>query len=421
MVRTDLASTGGGDAMKRGSIWHTVLTVAVAVVLSSAVLADGGVLRYRHGLPPVLEQEVAYLGRQQLTPAEEKPELTSAPALMGEPIYFLVELGEKDNPPYVALFDPGANDGKGALYFDTDHDGDLAEEEPTPVQRWGGSDNFGPIAVKLKRDGFTGIYHCWIERRQGRGSTGERWYLRPGCYNTGEITFEGRTYKAALVDALPNGRFNDICWSRMGQGDVLYVDWNGDGKFSWREHEYVMAGERYWRDGKWYRISFSSDGTEVTFAPGDFELAPLLVGHDNFWMQISSRSDVGAVRVQGTGGRVEVPVDHYSVYLCALEAKDDQGNTWKARAVTGGPYPRFEVKAGQENHYAFGPPFSVALKASPSGPYRAGQVISFDIALKSIDGKTYLFERSGQRMPAPRMVIRDESGKELGSYSFRYG
>ncbi len=394
--------------------------VLVACVLGAPSLAaDGGVLRYRHGLPPVLEQEVTYLGRQQLKPAEEKPELTSAPALMGEATYFLIELGEEGNPPYVALFDPGANDGKGALYFDTDHDGDLAEEEPTPVQRWGGTDNFGPVAVKLNRDGFRGLYHCWIERRQYRGSIGERWYLRPGCYNTGEITFEGKTYRAATVDNWTNGRFNDICWSASFQGDLLLVDWDGDGKFA--RDEYVMCGERYWRDGKWFRLSFSTDGTEVTFAPGDFELATLITGHDKFWVQISSRSNTGAVAIETTGGRVDVPADDYSLYLAWIEATDEQGNTWKAQAVTGGPYPKFEVKAGQENHFAFGPPFSVTLKPSPSGPYRAGQVISFQAALASADGKTYVFSRNGQRMPAPKMVIRDESGKEIGSYSFRYG
>jgi len=407
--------------MKRGSIWQTVLTVAVAVVLSSALLADGGTLRYRHGLPPVLEQEVENLGRQQLTPAEEKPELTSAPPLAGEPTYFLIELGEKESPPFAVVFDPGANDGTGALYFDSDHDGDLAEEEPLTAQRWGGSDNFGPLVVKLKRDGFTGIYHCWIERRQYGGSVDERWYLRPGCYNVGEITFEGATYRAALVDSFPNGRFNDICWSAAFQGDLLLVDWNGDGKFSWREHEYVMAGERYWRNAKWYRISFSTDGTEVAFSPGDFELAPLVVGHGKFWMQISSRSNTGAVAIEGTDGRVNVPVDEYSLYLAWIEGKDEQGNTWKATAVTGGPYPKFEVKAGQENRFQFGPPFKVSLKASPAGPYRAGQVISFQAELAAADGKTYVFTRNDERMPAPKMVIRDDSGKEIGSYAFRYG
>ena len=422
--------------MKRGSIWQTVLTVAVAVVLCPAVLADGDTLRYRHGLPPVLEQEVAYLGRQELTPAEEKPELTSAPPLVGEPAYFLVELGEKDNPPYVALFDPGANDGKGALYFDTDHDGDLAEEEPTPVQRWGGTDNFGPIAAKLKREGFTGLYHCWIERRQrlvpvsddlsadrprpvGARATADSWSLRPGCYNVGEITFEGKAYKAALVDNLPNGRFNDICWSRMSQGDVLYVDWDEDGKFA--RDQYVMCGERYWRDGKWYRLSFSADGTEVAFSPGDFELGTLVTGYEKFWVQISSRSNVGAVQIEGTGGRVDVPVDEYSLYLAWIEATDDQGNTWKADALTGGPYPVFEVKAGQENHFAFGPPFTVSLKASPEGPYRAGQVITFDITLESADGKTYIFSRNGEQQPGPKMVIRDKSGTELWSFTFQFG
>jgi len=417
--------------------------VLAAVFLSApSFAADGGTFRYRQGLPPVLEQEVGYLGSRELTPATEKPEVKAEPAYAGTPVYFLIDLGEKGSPPHVAAYDPTGGGGKGCIYFDLDQDGDLAEEEPILPQSWGGAENFGPIAVKLKRDGFVGLYHCWMERLPGMRadvtflsttpgaaapsgvapSPPESWALRPGCANVGEITFEGKTYQATMVDAWTNGRFNDVCWSRLGQGDLLLVDWNGDGKFDVNANEYVMCGERYWRNGKWYRLHFSTDGTEVTFAPGDFEFAPLVVGHEKFWMQVTSQNNAGSVQVEGTGGRVDLPVDEYSLYLCWVEGKDAQGNTWKAQAGYGGPYPRFEVKAGQENRYAFGPPLSVSLKPSPEGPYRAGQTITFQGNFLGAEGKTYRVSRSDQQIPGPlRMVIKDSSGNEIGSLQLGYG
>jgi hypothetical protein len=406
--------------------------LAAVLVSAPSFGADGGTFRYRQGLPPVLEQEVGYLGSQELKPAVEKPEVKAEPTYAGTPVYFLIELGEKGSPPYLAAYDPKGADGKGCVYFDLDQDGDLAEEEPILPQSWGGADNFGPIALKLKRDGFVGLYQCWLERRQlmtivsttaasaAPAAPSDRWSLRPGCYNVGEITFEGKTYKAALVDNLPNGRFNDICWANSSQGDLLLVDWNGDGKFDHSPSEYVMCGERYWREGKWYRPSFSADGTEVSFAPGDFELAPLLTGHEKFWVQVTSRSNTGSVQIEGTGGRVDLPVDEYSLFRCWLEGKDPQGNTWRASGY-GETYPVFEVKAGEENRFQFGPPFSASLKASPEGPYRAGQTINFQATFVGADGKTYLLTRNGEQMPAPKMTMKDESAKELGTYQFQYG
>jgi hypothetical protein len=406
----------------------------------------GGVLRYRHGLLPLLQQEVGYLGGRELKPATEKPEVKAEPTYAGTPVYFLIELGEKGSPPYVVAYDPKGGGGQGAVYFDRDQDGDLAEEEPLVPEGWGGTDNFGPIAVKLKRDGFVGLCHFWMERQQlqaaapaspgGAVPASDRWSLRPGCYNVGEITFEGKTYKAATVDAFTNGRFNDICWANMSQGDLLLVDWNGDGKFDVNADEYVMAGERYWRNGKWYRPSFSADGTEVSFAPGDFELAPLLTGQEKFWMQVTSQSNTGSVQIEGTGGRVDLPVDQYSLYLCWVEAKDVEGKTWKAEAMTGGPYPRFEVKAGEENRYAFGPPFTVSLKASPEGSYQPGQTIRFQATFTGAEGKIYSLTRDGGPQagprilfasgyagtpPGPKVVLKDESGMEVGSFQMQSG
>ncbi len=89
--------------------------------------------------------------------------------------------------------------------------------------------------------------------------------------------------------------------------------------------------------------------------------------------------------------------DEYSLYRCWIEGSDEQGNTWRAEAGYCAPYPVFTVPAGQETTFQFGPPFTVALVANPSGPYRPGQTISFDTKVTGADGKTYTFTRNGQR------------------------
>lgn len=419
-----------GRAMK-GSRWW--LASALILVLAVALSADG--LRYWQGELYDLGQVVPRVGQQRLEAAESLPEGTRLPSLRSSrPAFFLIQLGEKDDEPFAAVADVSDRlQADDAVYVDVDRDRDLAEESAVRGRRWDEYDNFGPISVRLKRDGFVGLYHFYLCRasrnvRTADGGIGLRdvWSLRPACCNVGEITIASASYRAATADTHTNGRFNDICWASAGQGDVLYVDWNGDSKFS--EDEQVMCGERYYRDGRWYRLAVSSDGTAVTFSPGDFEFGTLVTGHEKlglrplrFWVQITSRSNTGAVQVEATGDRVEVPADEYSLCRCWLEGSDDQGNTWRAEAGYGAPYPVFTVPAGQETTFEFGPPFTVALVANPSGPYRPGQTISFDTKVTGIDGKTYTFTRNGQRQPAPKMVIRDEAGKEIGTYAFQYG
>ena len=415
-----------------------VLSGVVAAALLSTVscTVGGGTLKYRQALPPVLQQEVPLIP-QVLTPAAAKPRLKAEPQYEGTPVYFLIDLGQKGSPPHVAAYDPKGGGGKGCVYFDLDQDSDLAEEEPILPQP-GGDYNFGPIAVKLKRDGSVGLYHCWMRRSPGLAMTGtvsrdeasasisvaagftpQSWRLLPGGMNVGEITFSGKTYQAATADAWTNGRFNDICWSRLGQGDILLVDWNGDGKFGGNADEYVLVGDRYWRNGEWYRLHISTDGTKVSFSPRDFELAPLLTGHEKFWMQVTSQSNTGSVLIDGTGGRVDLPLDQYRLHLCWMERQDAQGNTWRADALYNGPYPLFQVNVG-ENRYPFGPPFTVSVKPSPEGPYHPGQRIDFAMALTGTEGKLYRLVRNGQQMPGPEMVFRDSSGKEVGSVQFAY-
>lgn len=419
--------------MKRLILLNVACVLAVTVIGCAAAPstqagpAPPDALSYRHSLPPVLQKEIPNLGSASLKPAEQNPETKGEPALVGKPTYFAVSLGGADNAPYIAIFDPGANGGKGALYFDADHDGDLANEKPLSPDRWDQADNFGPIAVKLKRDGFAGLYHFCIQRRQYTvqiltegmaDQTREFWSLRPACYNVGEITIGGKRYRCATADANVNGVFNDVWRKWNNDGDLWYADWNGNGKFDPDEGGYCTR--RYPRDDAWYSTTFSADGTEVAFAPGEFKFGTVLAEEKDFALRLVSRTGQGLFTVGGRDGQTEVPTDDYQVIQCWCNRRDKAGARWVANG-DGQPYPDLSVREGEKTELEMGEPFQARLVARTRGPYRPGQEITFEAKLTGVDGRDYQFTRDKERQPAPRMVIRDESGKQLGTYAFQYG
>lgn len=96
----------------KGSRWW--LASALILVLAVSLSADG--LRYWPGELYDLGQVVPRVGEQRLEAAESLPEGTTLPSLRSSrPTFFLIPLGERGSEPYVALFDPEANGGKGAI------------------------------------------------------------------------------------------------------------------------------------------------------------------------------------------------------------------------------------------------------------------------------------------------------------------
>ena len=175
-----------------------VRPVAVLLALCACGLgarAQADTLSYRRGLPVELRKEVPNpgIGLSWLEATSKQPAgLTAVPDLSKGSQYLTVPLGEGPRK-FLAAFDPQANARRGALYFDTDGDGDLAEEEPAAPQLIGGSSYFGPIAVKLMREGGTSLYHFCIRRY--RAGSRDYWRLQPACYNVGEVRIGGKAYR----------------------------------------------------------------------------------------------------------------------------------------------------------------------------------------------------------------------------------
>jgi len=105
---------------------------------------------------------------------------------------------------------------------------------------------------------------------------------------------------------------------------------------------------------------------------------------------------------------------------CWITQSDKAGVRWTAEGSSW-PHVRVSRSEGKWTNAEFGPPFKAKLLAHARGPYRPGQQITFGVEVTGVDRKDYVFTRNGQRQRAPRMVIRDESGNQLGSLAFQYG
>jgi hypothetical protein len=392
-----------------------VAVLAALCVCGLAVPARADTLSYRHGLPADLEKVVPNLGSgfDALKPTSARPAaLTAVPDLSKETQYVALPLGEGPQV-FWAAFDPKARGG--TLYFDTDGDGDLAEEKPAEKRLTGGREDFGPIAVNLTREGRTGPYHFCMRRY--RLSGGDRWYFEPACYNVGNVTIGDKAYRMAVTDAYGNGLFNDFWSPKATWTDHSYVDWNGDGKFGTGESLYCTR--RYLRDGQWYAVSFSADGLDVSFTPAEFPMGTVTFGDFEMAAQFTSATGQGGFIAEGVG-RIEVPADDYGILRCWVKRVADDGFKWEAAGVAQ-PGARFQVGPGQESALTVGPPFKASLVAQSKAPRRAGMTISFEAKLTGADGKDYRFRRGTTELPPPKMVILNESGKQLGSYAFQYG
>jgi hypothetical protein len=314
------------------------------------------------------------------------------------------------------------------VYMDRDNDNDLAEEAPVRIASQKSFEaHFEPVLLTFSAGNE--VRRTMVRLRTlnlGRGGAPSAVFLCPAGCLEGTAELDGRECRVALVDVNVNGLFDDV-WSRGAGGDRLLLDVNGDGQydltgsFPQTSSDEARPFSRLWQvASRWWEATVAQDGSSLALAPPRVEMGDLRYHGPEVRMLLSSKHS-GWLAVTLTEGTSAFPADEYSLYECRLEAKDAQGNTWKAQAMTGEPYARFEVKPGEDNRFQFGPPFSASLKASPEGPYRAGQTINFQATFVGAEGKTYLLTRNGQQTPAPKMVIKDESGNELGTYQFQYG
>jgi len=267
------------------------------------------------------------------------------------PWYLAARLGRADDNVYVMALD-FTSEGKpqpDLLYVDRDNDGDLREERPLRSVRYDRNGVFALAHVLLDHGGHRSIYHFSV--RQGRSN--RRFRLSSCCYHVGMVRIAGKDYRVAVADRNGNGTYDDVA-TIPGEGDRLFVDRDGDGKWEGALERFGL-GKCNWFGDEYYSFSVAWDGATVGVARSDLPCGSIQLSHraTSIWLC----SENGCFWLSPRGGKVSVPVGSYRLSGLRLTEKDENGDTWSIAAETDETKMiPCVVREGQTSVMKLGPP-----------------------------------------------------------------
>ena len=345
---------------------------------------------------------------------DERPgDLTNVPEDVSRHTYwYRVNLGDS------AIF-AAADPATGYLYVDADRDLDLSNEEPFTFKKItrrtaSGRTNaflFGPVTVQAADEDKAPVEVRFLL------TPDTRLKVFPAVIASGTIPFGSSRYKAAVVDANFDGRYDGV-FRMDARPDVLVLDFNRDGKFdSWNS----MTGEaaplpRMLPIGRtYYSFAVAPDGSSVTIDTVEPELGTLDVGFSYPYMALWS--DCGFHTLTASDGKWQLPQGQYVPVSIGL-IKYEGSAKYSLVAKNVGKLAPFEITAGETSTQKFGPPLTPTPSVSKSR-----QTVYIGISLTGQAGETYSpgVMLDGRRLSAPKLEILSEAGATLASGSFEYG
>ena len=207
---------------------------------------------------------------QQAKLAKNKPAAVKKAPEMAAPLYGQINFGGKQF--VVALDEPDGQDAK--LYVDANGNGDLTDD---PAPKWEKKTGQGPGGVELTQ--YFGGFQLPLGAEKTGPAEGElvslsayrfdkndpqRQQLKttlmyyPDYAYEGDITLGGKPYKALLTDMAATGKFSAAGGGPRGGGTMLFLDINGDGKFTPRG-EVFEAAKPFNVKGTTYAMAFPGD------------------------------------------------------------------------------------------------------------------------------------------------------------------
>jgi len=145
----------------------------------------------------------------------------------------------------------------------------------------------------------------------------------------------------------------------------------------------------------------------ATLKSGAEDCAVLLMGN------------VGSVKLSSLHHPTALPVGTYRIVQCVVQEQGTDGAAWRMANSMGKAGTTVTVVEGQTVQVPCGPPFTAKVSAS-----KQGDAVSFRFDMTGQDGLAYspaTLTRNGQRLGAPKIVIRNEDGQILAQGAFRYG
>jgi hypothetical protein len=375
---------------------------------------------------PVFPQPFA-TGGQSLGVPKDRPPLKEEPKYRSwQPLYRILRLGAKERE-FTAVLDSSRGEARGydTLYVDADGEGRL-----TPPEKWTGALTgsgrvFGPVKFLVE----DGAECCpqWFLFRLTESETAEgkvRCHLH--AYNaghyTGTVRFGDRKCRLVLLDDNANGLFSDVFQHEDESPDRLVLESVGSGPSTSSPRgdrsqplgRWVEVGGRYWQ------LDVVADGSQVTVRPLNKPLGSvrlkMAIKVDAFTLLL--RGPEGLLEVQGKDGPARLPAGRYRFLRGEYQFAPGAGLTWHFRASAPDVPDRVDVPAAGETAIPFGPPLVPKVSVT-----RKGGDLLLDLEVRGTGGERYYDFGCGEhgQPPAPRVELRDATGRKLDALDFHYG
>lgn len=296
--------------------------------------------------------------------------------------------------------------GGSRVVVDANRNADFTDDEVlrgSADALWYFGTRFGPLRLAVPIHGnLVSRYFSFVTDEVDRG----RLSVRSEDYRlfVGEV--DGKPVRIALLDSNVDGMFDTPGRSR----------WEGDSCVFLPDREtrtlprYYQVGDRY------YRLTFASDGSSCTFTPSELQMATVEVEYPQVRLTAIGK-EVGYWEASTEEGRLQLPVDEYSVIAYSFGKRDRQGVSWLVSVSPMDPLP-LKVGAG-ENRF----PLPKELNATLAFSSRQGDTLQVALVLH-VGGRTQQVtsvERNGDLPPPPTLRIVDRNGKTIRVEKFHYG
>ena len=383
-------------------------------------------------------KELGYLGTQycQATTRPAKKLVAQPEYYSKRPMYGVFQFGTEKNAKLIMVLDEskGTRTGYDTLYVDVNGNLDLTDDAKLSAKPSENEENrhfaFPLVELKVKYGEKELPYHVKIET-YNYGNVDFR--VNTACYTKGDISLGGKKYAAAFLDGTGNGLFNDLFVTPKGmggnqlyaKGDGLVIDLNNDSKFdrdNGQGSEAFPLGKYLSWGKKCYEITPDPTGRSYTLVKSKAKCGTVTLETQESSAILLSPD--GALRVMGKS--TVVPEGSYRFYACSLEAKDGEGQLWRAIGNGQIKQPPVVVTAKKATPLAVGAPLTaeVTVNKSESG------VFGMSLAITGKGGESYTannFQKVGkdnenmQSRPNPKVKIVDKDGKEVATGDFEYG
>ncbi len=281
---------------------------------------------------------------------------------------------------------------------------------------------FGPVEVQATI-GLTTVPIC-VKGQYVKSGPNRYMILTFGTAMQGKCNFDGKELPVRIIDG-----DNDLQAGKPWQkrtfgrsiavvpGDTVAVD-TGDGTFA-KDVRRACYGSPVEVGGKWYDVTVSDDGKQISAKPVTITAGKLRINHPKWSCLLIGKKFV--MPLEGGTEPVSVPAGDYVMRTYEeFSAPDDKGNraqlavSLRPTATTS----KVKIQADNTNDLAIGSPLRGTVKVVKRGSqYMLGLALT-DAAGRPIGNlQTY----GGKRPPKPRVTVKDAAGAKVYETSLEYG